>query len=71
MSIVTALTAPDATAGTQHVAVAVADRSQRLLVALLALGIGAILLLGAGFIETAAVHNATHDGRHAAGFPCH
>jgi cobalt transporter subunit CbtB len=38
---------------------------------LLALFVGSIFMLGAGFSHIGAVHNATHDARHAAGFPCH
>ncbi|WP_081679266.1 CbtB domain-containing protein [Methylobacter luteus] len=41
-------------------------------------GIGAIVLgltivLGLGFLQDANnyLHNATHDGRHSAAFPCH
>lgn len=33
--------------------------------------LGAIILYGAGFVNTAAVHNAAHDTRHSQGFPCH
>lgn len=32
-------------------------------------GIG--LLYGSGFAEMSQLHNAAHDGRHSAGFPCH
>lgn len=32
---------------------------------------GAILMLCVGFAPVAEVHNATHDTRHATGFPCH
>lgn len=39
--------------------------------ALLAAALGALLVFGVGFVDTAAVHNAAHDGRHSAGFPCH
>lgn len=34
-------------------------------------GLGLVLLYGAAFAETPALHNAGHDGRHSAGFPCH
>ena len=37
---------------------------------LLALFVGAFLVLGAGFSPISAIHNATHDSRHAM-FPCH
>lgn len=33
--------------------------------------LGTIILYGAGFVNTAAVHNAAHDTRHSQGFPCH
>lgn len=33
--------------------------------------LGMVILYGAGFASSAAVHNAAHDGRHAQGFPCH
>lgn len=33
--------------------------------------LGAVILYGAGFVSTSAVHNAAHDMRHSQGFPCH
>ena len=39
--------------------------------AMLALGLGLFLALGAGLANPAAIHNATHDTRHAFGLPCH
>jgi cobalt transporter subunit CbtB len=33
--------------------------------------LGVIILYGAGFVNTPAVHNAAHDTRHSQGFPCH
>ena len=33
--------------------------------------LGSVILYGAGFISSAAVHNAAHDVRHAQAFPCH
>jgi len=33
--------------------------------------LGVVILYGAGFVQTSAVHNAAHDMRHAQGFPCH
>ena len=38
---------------------------------LMAGGLGVVLLYGAAFAETEALHNAAHDSRHSAGFPCH
>lgn len=43
----------------------------KLLPAATAFGLGLVLLYGAAFAETPALHNAAHDGRHSAGFPCH
>lgn len=33
--------------------------------------LGLALLFAAGFAETHVLHNAAHDARHSAGFPCH
>lgn len=33
--------------------------------------LGGLIVYGAGFVNTAAVHNAAHDTRHSQGFPCH
>lgn len=38
---------------------------------LLAAALGAFLLAGVGFSQIEALHNAAHDTRHSAGFPCH
>jgi cobalt transporter subunit CbtB len=38
---------------------------------LLAAALGTALLAGVGFAQVEAVHNAAHDTRHSAGFPCH
>jgi cobalt transporter subunit CbtB len=43
----------------------------RILSAMLAGALGLVLLYAAGFAETAQLHNAAHDGRHSASFPCH
>jgi cobalt transporter subunit CbtB len=43
----------------------------RILPSLLAGALGLVLLYGTGFAETAQLHNAAHDGRHSASFPCH
>jgi cobalt transporter subunit CbtB len=32
---------------------------------------GAALIFLVGFMSAPAVHNGTHDARHANGFPCH
>jgi cobalt transporter subunit CbtB len=39
--------------------------------AAVALALGMLLVFGAGFAAPAALHNATHDTRHAFGLPCH
>ena len=46
-------------------------RAGRLLPSLMAAALGLVLLAGVGFWQVEAVHNATHDTRHSAGFPCH
>ena len=33
--------------------------------------LGIVILYGAGFVQTSAVHGAAHDTRHSQGFPCH
>ncbi len=42
-----------------------------ILPAILVTVIAGTLLFFTGFSETSVLHNAAHDGRHAAGFPCH
>ena len=41
----------------------------------LAIAFAALMGLGivtvAGHVQTTAIHDAAHDARHAAGFPCH
>ena len=39
--------------------------------AVLALLLGAFLVLGTGFAHSDAIHNAAHDTRHSFAFPCH
>ncbi len=39
--------------------------------ALAALMLGLAVVFAAGFAHPAAIHNATHDTRHAFGLPCH
>ncbi len=43
----------------------------RLLIGTAMILLGAALVLAVGFTPVAEVHNATHDTRHATGFPCH
>lgn len=33
--------------------------------------IGGLLIFSAGFANSAMLHDAAHDGRHAISFPCH
>ena len=44
---------------------------QRIAATLAALLIGSFLVYGAGLANSATLHNAAHDGRHAVAFPCH
>jgi cobalt transporter subunit CbtB len=46
-------------------------KSDSILPALLAGSLGLMLLYAAGFAEVPQLHNAAHDGRHSASFPCH
>ncbi|AQY66856.1 cobalt transporter subunit CbtB [Pseudomonas sp. TE36184] len=48
-----------------------ATLSQRLGAAIGASILGACLVYFAGFSHIEAVHNAAHDTRHSAAFPCH
>lgn len=43
----------------------------RILPGLVAFVFGAALIYAAGFASAVELHNAAHDGRHSAGFPCH
>jgi len=45
--------------------------SQRVVVAVGASLLGLCLVYFAGFSHIEAVHNAAHDTRHSAAFPCH
>nr|VFJ94484.1 MAG: cobalt transporter subunit CbtB [Candidatus Kentron sp. H]VFJ95354.1 MAG: cobalt transporter subunit CbtB [Candidatus Kentron sp. H]VFK01598.1 MAG: cobalt transporter subunit CbtB [Candidatus Kentron sp. H] len=51
--------------------------SARFLPSLFAALLGALLVFTSGFVQTAGfseanvLHNAAHDARHSAGFPCH
>ncbi|GFM81250.1 cobalt transporter [Pseudomonas cichorii] len=50
---------------------ATSTQTQRLTAAISAAILGACLVYFAGFSHIAAVHNAAHDTRHSAAFPCH
>jgi len=49
----------------------VSDRTAALLSVLCVAAIGATLLFVAGHAQSATLHAAAHDVRHANGFPCH
>lgn len=44
---------------------------EKIVPGVLAVLLGAALLYGVGFADTTVLHNAAHDGRHSASFPCH
>jgi cobalt transporter subunit CbtB len=39
--------------------------------AVLAILLGAFLLMGTGFVHSSTIHDAAHDSRHSFTFPCH
>lgn len=45
--------------------------TRRLWPALLAAGLGLVLIYTAGFAPLDVLHSSAHDTRHSAGFPCH
>ncbi|MNC82306.1 putative cobalt transporter subunit (CbtB) [compost metagenome] len=54
-----------------HSSVVTSTQTQRLVVAIGASILGICLVYFAGFSHIEAVHNAAHDTRHSAAFPCH
>ena len=56
---------------TSHTTSSSATLGQRLTAAIGASILGACLVYFAGFSHIEAVHNAAHDTRHSAAFPCH
>lgn len=75
-----ALVKPSSVSGTKegdvtmtHIAAQAASlpRANRVVSAVAALFLGLGLLFVAGFAWPSYLHNATHDTRHALGFPCH
>ena len=56
-----------------HPATAIARTgiTSRQIPALAAIAFGIFIVLGAGFVQAHAVHEGTHDTRHAFGLPCH
>lgn len=66
------ISTPRQTSGTTNTTAAVTvTQSQRLVVAVSAMFLGAFLVYFAGFSHIDAVHNAAHDTRHSSAFPCH
>jgi cobalt transporter subunit CbtB len=47
------------------------SRSEAVLGAALAACLGVLLIWGVGFSHIEVLHNAAHDVRHSAAFPCH
>jgi cobalt transporter subunit CbtB len=45
--------------------------TSRQLSALAAITFGVFIVIGAGLVQAHAVHEGTHDTRHAFGLPCH
>jgi cobalt transporter subunit CbtB len=62
------MSATVSTTGVNDVAM---TQTQRLALAISAALLGACLVWFAGFSHIEAVHNAAHDTRHSAAFPCH
>ena len=56
---------------TRHASAVTSTQAQRLAAAIGAALLGAVLVWFAGFSHIDAVHNAAHDTRHSAAFPCH
>lgn len=59
------------TQNAQNSATAVDARTKAAAPAVLALLLGAFLVLGTGFAHSDTIHNAAHDTRHSFAFPCH
>lgn len=57
--------------GSAHPASHVGVRSETLRAAIAAALLGLAMVWTVGFAPLSAVHNAAHDTRHSAGFPCH
>ena len=45
--------------------------TRRLLPAIAAALLGAVILFGVALANSDTIHNAAHDARHSAAFPCH
>jgi len=46
-------------------------QTDRVLSVVVAMLLGTFFVFGIGFSHSSVIHNAAHDSRHAAGFPCH
>ena len=55
----------------QHSAVQVAVDTRRLWPALAAAMLGMVIIFGVALANSDTIHNAAHDTRHSAAFPCH
>ncbi len=60
-----------ATSTASHASSSSSTLSQRIVAAASASILGLCLVYFAGFSHIEAVHNAAHDTRHSAAFPCH
>ncbi len=47
------------------------DKSTALMSVLFMAVLGGVILFAAGHAQSATLHDAAHDVRHATGFPCH
>ena len=54
-----------------HAVATPTTQSRRIVAAVGAAVLGALLVYFAGFSHIDAVHNAAHDTRHSSAFPCH
>lgn len=61
----------DTTSTTQAKTIPTSTTSSKMLAVLLVAVLGSVLVFAAGFAGADVLHNATHDSRHSAGFPCH
>ena len=52
-------------------AIRAASRTDTLLAAVFAALLGSFVIWGVGFSHVSGFHNAAHDTRHSAAFPCH
>ena len=56
---------------TQTAVATTPSTTSRLTAAMVCAMIGLGMVMLAGHVQSAALHEAAHDARHAAGFPCH